>query len=112
MEWPRSRGSLNEPIFWQIILVVILLAGPLTWTMNTVWLLPAALMLFMPVWEEAPGGAWLRVLAIFALIAAAIPDQYVFDFCQPFQVVLSLKYVLAELLMLVALLGVMKAYKK
>ena len=113
----RDHAALRqreEIIFWQIVMVVILLSGPLTWVMNTVWLLPALFILIRPADNVSAGyirggGRLWGILAISALILTALPDLYFFD-TLPFEARTTQKYVIAEFILLISLLGMMKLH--
>jgi hypothetical protein len=91
-----------ELAFWLAAMAALLLAWPVTWAMNVVWLLPAALVV-VSAWPGADGGARAALAACAAgLLLAAVPDG-------PAHAVLgaaaSLKYVAAEAIVMVSLLA-------
>jgi hypothetical protein len=95
-------GPEAELTYWQAALVIILLCAPLTWTMNTVWLLPVVVIWMQQIrgrrpahWGAAP------VLCLLGLGLAGLPDQYAFPALGLWQYDLfEYKYVVAELLVL------------
>lgn len=110
MRHARTREGLSplqELTYWQIVLVVILLCGPLTWAMNTVWLLPAGLILREAYASLARTGEAIALLACaLGLILAALPDSHGFPLLAPYGAgLLNLKYVVAEVLLFAGLLG-------
>jgi len=76
--WFGTRSMLPprpEFLFWQMVLVIILMASPLTWMMNTIWVIP---LFFLPVYYFThPGQLNSRIsmpLLIFGLLLIALPD--------------------------------------
>jgi hypothetical protein len=92
----------DEFVYWFAAANVALLAGPTTWAMNAVWLLPAFAVLVY-VWLSADGGtAGVLAALCFALglALAAMPDHNAFPGLFP-RILLRLsiyKYPLAEAL--------------
>lgn len=77
---PRSGPRLKLPprqefLFWQMVLVIILMASPLTWMMNTIWVIP---LFFLPVYYFThPGQLNSKIsmpLLILGLLLIALPD--------------------------------------
>jgi hypothetical protein len=100
---PLKAGA-EELAFFAVAAAAVLLAGPLTWAMNAVWLMAAGVFLAS---AGSPRGAWERcALAGLAagLLLAWIPDQYAMGsfFADP-PAVLDAKYVAAEALVVAAL---------
>ncbi len=67
--WNRRYGHLSPPrqwefLFWQIPILLILLTAPLTWVMNTVWLLPFTVIL-ASLLPANPG--WKHLLPLLAM---------------------------------------------
>ncbi len=107
----RPPTPVREMVYWQAVMVAVLLAGPLTWAMNTVWLLPAGVLL-PAVWRERGGPLKTASCAIvaFGLLLATIPDHHAVPLPSLLAVrALNLKYVVAELLVLAGLLGLLAA---
>jgi hypothetical protein len=99
----QAVPSREEFLFWQLVIVLLLLFGPLTWMMNLVWLLPAAVLLLQEVAtlpREAP--RWSVVALGAGLLLAALPE---FGFFAPPDLWLQTKYVLAEIAVLAGLWG-------
>ena len=68
-------SSDQEFLYWYAVLMVILLLGPLTWTMNTIWIIPlAALAIGRNPWsqDKMPLIPWLLLIA--ALLLVFVPD--------------------------------------
>jgi hypothetical protein len=101
---------LEELAFWQAALAAVLLSSPLTWAMNTVWLLPSMLVLVrlarVPL-DRAD--ALASSLCAAGLLMAAAPDHHTRPLLAPWASLLNRKYVLAELVVLVAMLLVLRA---
>lgn len=108
----RPKG-LDEMAFWQIAAVAILLIGPLTWVMNTVWLL-ALIPVGMEYFDELHGRRGLRsglpvALGGLGLLIAALPDPVGFPMVTPFDGSWwAYKYVAAEVLLLSALADLLR----
>jgi hypothetical protein len=90
----------SEYLYWFAITNVALLAGPTTWAMNVVWLLPA-LPILAGLWQASGRGATAQMaLAIFVagLALIAMPDHRSFPALFPESLVrLSIyKYPLGE----------------
>lgn len=60
--------------YWQIVLVIVLLSGPLTWIMNLVWLLPLGLAVMADVTIGAEKGRRYLLLLAVGLLATGLPD--------------------------------------
>jgi hypothetical protein len=93
----------EEFLFWQMVIVLLLFFGPLTWMMNLVWLLPAAVLLLGEV-STFPRVAprWSVFVLAGGLIVAALPE---FGFLLSADLWLQSKYVLAEIAVLAGLWG-------
>jgi hypothetical protein len=107
---PRMReepGGLRELAYWQIVAAGLLLCWPLTWAMNIVWLLPTALVLIhaAPRFYRSERAAALVACGI-GLVLAGLPDSVAFALLVPWGEA-TLKYVLAELLIVVSLLAIL-----
>ena len=125
--WEASRhfrsqeaDAYTEFIYWQIPLAIILLCAPLTWAMNAVWLLPAAIIFLAEIAHSGSSGtqaeASLWILSLCAgtlgLILAAIPDVQGFRFLVPYGGQLFRhKYVLGELMVLGGLFGLLAFHR-
>lgn len=89
-EWfgrPRlAQDSEHEDfLYWQLVLLIILLTGPMTWVMNLVWLLPLALVLLTKTTQSQPPQRALPLaLALAALVILGLPDIYTFPLLVPF----------------------------
>jgi len=97
----------QQLLYWQIVLIVILLSGPLTWVMNLVWLLPAVpLLLHKYRSVEDRQQALYLFIGIIALLIAAIPDAAAFPLIVPYgeRAFNAGKYLLAEVLLLLCLM--------
>ncbi len=105
----RPPTPFHTMVYWQAAMVAVLLAGPLTWAMNAVWLLPAGLVVLVG-WREIRGpfeGVALATVAL-GLILASIPDHHAFPRLSPVEFpALHQKYVLAELAALAGLMALL-----
>lgn len=106
--WERRAGPPpDELVYWQSVLVVILLCGPVTWAMSTVWLLPVVPIVLREVFRLGGRRQVLALLGcVLGLLLVALPDPYGNFMLSPFgQGLLDGKYVLGQLLCLAGLLG-------
>lgn len=108
----RLPGSLyldarGEMIYWQMVALVVLLAAPLTWVMNLVWLLPSIVIVMAELSRSgADRGRLALVLAAVALAVIALPDGADSPWLTRSLVrLIDLKYVLGEGLLLLALMS-------
>ena len=99
-----APSPIRELGYWQAALAAVLLAWPVTWAMNAVWLLPAALVLACawPRTRTPASRAWLAVCAA-GLLLAALPDPMAE---RALGGAGRLRYVLAESLVFLSLLAV------
>jgi hypothetical protein len=101
----RARTA-GEVIYWQIVLVLILLCAPVSWAMGVVWLLPAVAIVLReaPQRRDAAGAGALAVCGL-ALLLAALPDSAAGRLLAPFgNSAADQRYVVAELVLLAGLL--------
>lgn len=101
-------NGADEYLYWFAITNVALLAGPTTWTMNVVWLLPA-IPILIHLWRSPDRGLIVQVgIILFAsgLVLIAMPDHRSFPGLFPRALVrLSIyKYPLGEFLLMVGTL--------
>ena len=75
---PKTRLHLEargEFLYWQVVALIVLLAAPLTWVMNLVWLLPLIVVVLAELSRVGKGrGRGALVLAAVALVVIALPD--------------------------------------
>ena len=99
----RMPDSQQEFLSWLLIMVVILLSAPLTWTMNVVWLLPVGVVV-ISAWRgfgEIRLAIPLIIMSI-GILFAALPDHKTLELVDYFQKTwLNHKYVISEVLVLV-----------
>jgi len=99
----RKADWRQEFLFWQLVMVVILLASPLTWTMNVVWLLPIGVVV-ISAWRDF-GNIKLAIpliLVVAGMVFAALPDHKTLELVDYFEKTwLNHKYVLSEMLVLI-----------
>jgi hypothetical protein len=94
-------SPLAELAWWQAAMALLLLAWPVTWAMNVVWLLPAALVV-AGGWPIAPAHTRVALAAVaLGLLLAAVPDAAAYAVLGG---AAQLKYVAAEALVLPSLL--------
>jgi hypothetical protein len=99
-------------VYWQIVLVVILMAGPMTWSMNLVWLLVTAVIAVTAVaaFVAGPRGTLGECVSLFLLVlglaVAAMPDDRSFSMWLPLlSPLFVVKYTAAEVLVFCGLVG-------
>lgn len=100
-------GHIRQQFFyWQLVLLVILLAGPMTWVMNLIWLLPLAWALLAELLRPlALHQQRYLALTLFAILLTALPDIHTFPLLFPVNPAwLRWQYVFATLLLFGALL--------
>jgi len=100
---PHLISPREEFLFWQMVVVLLLLFGPLTWMMNLVWLLPVAVLLLGEVStlpREVP--RWSVVTLAIGLVLASLPEA---GFLAAVDFWLQIKYVLAEIAVFAGLWG-------
>lgn len=94
---PMNLETFREVAYWQGISVIVLLSAPLTWVMNTVWLLPVAITL-LHLKEMLSGRGWLAlILGTLGLVIAWVPDCIILPFLTITRLV-NAKYLLSETL--------------
>jgi len=110
-----SLPTTSDFLYWQIVLVVILMAGPMTWSMNLVWLVVTIVVAVNGVHgivssqRRADGETYSVYLLVLGLAVAAMPDDRSFPMWLPLASPLFVaKYIAAELLVFAGLLGYTK----
>jgi hypothetical protein len=110
LAWQRwagpPRDRLAEFAYWNVVLILILLCAPLTWSMATVWLLPTAVVV-VKGFRDSPGRKELPPLVLCAagLAVAGLGDPALAVLSSP----VKSTYVVAELLCVAGLLGLWRA---
>jgi hypothetical protein len=107
--WKRAPALASQPdaqaACWQLAMVAILIASPLTWTMNLVWLLPLPLLVWRGVVEATDRRTALLLAACgLGFFIAAAPDRFAFPWGWPPYRVTSIQYVVAEFVVFGSLL--------
>jgi hypothetical protein len=99
-----SPDPLRELAYWQAAMAAVLLAWPVTWAMNAVWLLPAALVIAWG-WPSAETPASRAALAacMAGLLLAGVPDGVASVLLERLA---SLRYVIAETIVFVSMLSI------
>lgn len=110
LAWQRwagpPRDRLTEFAYWNVVLILILLCAPLTWSMGTVWLLPTAVVVLQGFRGSRRRSEILPlVLCAAGLVVAGVGDPIL----AALPSLAKSKYVVAELLCLVGLLGLWRA---
>ncbi|HEY5907156.1 MAG TPA: hypothetical protein VIZ31_03885, partial [Vicinamibacteria bacterium] len=100
----------RELAFLSAALASVLLAGPLTWAMNTVWLLPAAVLLARRSRSFTLARDWALVVMAAGLLLVWLPDQYAWPMLYGTRPALGdYKYVAGAALCLWASLALLRA---
>lgn len=95
----------NEILFYTAILVLILLVAPLTWVMNTVWVLPVIVILIHFFENRFISNSHSLTLMALGLFLMWLPDSIVFSLLIPFGLRFEkYKYVVGEVLIFAGLL--------
>ncbi len=119
LAWQRWFGAPEGPdrriwelVYWQAVLVIVLLCAPVTWAMGTVWLLPIAAIVVHELPRLTDRRHVLSVLACaLGLLVAGVPDAVGRAVLQPLgERAIDAKYIVAELLCLAGLLGLWSVY--
>lgn len=107
----KERSQQNMPdqefLFWQSILIILLLTSPLTWVMNTVWLLPiiAILIKMFPLLHSKKQAIYFCLCAV-GLIIAALPDHLSFSLTIPYGTsFINYKYIISQIILVIGLIG-------
>jgi hypothetical protein len=109
----QRQDPPSEFGYWLMILIIILLCAPLTWVMNTIWLLPAVILFlyrYLELRSTTERGRARHVLLLClgttGLLIAMIPDQKGFQMLWPtVGQWADHKYVVAECLVVTGLFG-------
>jgi hypothetical protein len=111
----ESLPSASDFLYWQIVLVVILMAGPMTWSMNLVWLVVTIVVAVNGVTRlgsgrRRPVGESVSLyLLVLGLAVAAMPDDRSFPMWLPLASPLfAAKYIAAECFVFAGLVGYTK----
>jgi hypothetical protein len=118
LQW-RGRIALSmtvphEFLYWQLVCIVVLLSAPLTWVMNTVWLValfPFAVGSLST--SQSSRGTRGVVLICLGLVGAGLPDHLSFPQLLPFEFlggVAQHKYVLAELTVAIGIISWLRSW--
>ena len=95
----RFFNRLNptaEWTYWQLVATAILLTSPITWAMNTVWLLPT-LPILIRAYREGIAHPSALYFGTLGLLLAGIPDPYGFPLITPYlNGYFEYKYAIAE----------------
>lgn len=104
---PSRLEILEEAMYWQNALVLILLSAPLTWVMNTVWLLPiaaSALCAYTASRDRTPDArrGLALILCALGLLTAWVPDSIVLSLLMGTGLAQA-KYLISEALVVLSL---------
>ncbi len=105
---PSRLEILGEVMYWQNALVLILLSAPLTWVMNTVWLLPiaaSALWVYTASRDRTPDArrGLALILCAMGLLMAWAPDSMILSLLTGTRLAQA-KYLISEALVVVSLI--------
>lgn len=101
-------------IYWQIVLIIITLSSPYTWTMNLVWLMPIAFILI----EIIPGIIKEKrfVLLIFLILGylfLALPDNLLLTKdIKVFGEIFKSRFIIGEYILLISMFLFLKKEQK
>lgn len=100
----------QEFIYWMVCFIVILLCGVRTWSMNTIWLLPVAVILISEIAYLQSGHKFHIFnfcLCIIGYFFIALPDLPFLQLVDLGYIFLSNKYIIGEILLFISLLGLL-----
>jgi hypothetical protein len=101
----EAPSADQEAAYWLLAMTAVLLAGPLTWVMNLVWLLPLA-VLILGIYPRLSGTLESVALAgcALGLLVAGLPDHHSWSLIIPYGGPFATwQYVAAEIVALVSL---------
>lgn len=97
----------QETLFWILALIVVMITGPLTWVMNTIWIIALVPFCFFWLFSEIEKPLrYSRTLIILGMVVVSLPDHHVFSTLIPptvFNPLLQSKYIIALLLIFTGL---------
>ncbi|MSU54990.1 MAG: DUF2029 domain-containing protein [Candidatus Taylorbacteria bacterium] len=103
-------SSEKEFLYWYSILMILMLFGPLTWTMNAVWIIPlSTLAVGQHPWSKDRMRTIPWVLLVVALLLAFVPDCMYLgwrDFASPSSFCKALdssKYIFSEFFIIISI---------
>jgi hypothetical protein len=109
----------DDVLYWQLVLLAVLMSGPMTWSMNMVWLTLCIALACRYVFSymARPSSSRAETLSLYllvlGLIIAAMPDDRSFRVWLPVvSPIFTAKYIAAEILIFAGLLGFAKSWEK
>lgn len=111
---PNGFKAIHELIYWEIVLIIILLSAPLTWAMNIVWIFPFASSL---IYGCAVLRGRIRILilnlGISGLFIAWAPDSLVMLlFGSHFVQLANAKYLFSQTALLLSLVLLLEGIRR
>ena len=101
---------LRQLTLWYLMLTIVLLTAPLTWSMNAVWLIGVGVLLGGWCERFRSGGPGSLLIATIGLLLIAIPDlTWFLPRLRVVNVSNELKYVIGEAVLAIGLLGLLRA---
>lgn len=109
-----NLSDINPFIYWQMILLIILLSSPYTWVMNLVWLLPFVFVLIEILPELYKQKKYfLLVLLTIGYLLLSLPDNLLLTKqIKIFGEFFKSRFIIAEFILLFSLAGVLFSSKK
>ena len=100
----------NDFVYWQVILIIILLSSPYTWVMNLVWLTPVAFIMINSFSDlMARKKSLILVTLIVGYLFLSLPDNLLLTEHVPLiKEFFSARYVMSQLLILFSLVIYLK----
>lgn len=104
----------NDFVYWQIILIIILLSSPYTWVMNLVWLIPVAFIMINSFSDLITRKkSLILVTLIVGYLLLSLPDNLLLTEHVPLiKEFFSARYVMSQLLILFSLVIYLKDTEK
>jgi len=109
----NTETPLTEFIYWQIVLLTILLSSPYTWIMNLVWLIPVAFII-IKIFPQLLNDKRFTTLVLLAVgyLLLALPDNLLLTKNLPILgEFFKIRYVVSEFLILISLIFYIKSNK-
>ena len=109
----NTETPLTEFIYWQVVLIIILLSSPYTWVMNLVWLMPVAFII-IKIFPQLFTDKKFVILALLigGYLLLALPDNLLLTKDLPvLGEFFKTRYVISEFLILLSLTLYIKSFK-
>jgi hypothetical protein len=105
----RRPGAFTDPLddlaWWALALDGVLLTAPLTWSMNSVWLLPSVFVILARAHRNRgmPHVLPATALALLGLVLVAVPDRFGMAWPAALHALSPHKYIVGEIAVILGL---------